>query len=278
MSGGNGVAVRSEDIHSYLDMLPLFLALWRAEEAAIIRDALRDVPPGARVLDLACGYGFFSEPTLTGLGLRVIGLDLRHDRLRVARRRSCFADVVQADATRLPFRAQSFDVITCNSAIEHFPDLQPIVAELRRVVRPAGRVVITTVTDRYLENCAWFHYLSVLRLHRLAALYRGLIKHGQAVNHAYDRESWLRLFRTAGLEPTTVRYYFSRKVTQISDLALPLGIPAGIRFKLLKRPKLLRYRFGRVRDWIERLVREDLARPDDSNASGIAFVAQPRDS
>lgn len=86
------------------------------------------VPPG-RVLDLACGDG----PIRELLGRRVIGLDLSLDEVRLAN-----GDVVQGRAQALPFADRSFDAATCHLAFMLFDDIEAVVGELARVLRPGA--------------------------------------------------------------------------------------------------------------------------------------------
>lgn len=90
--------------------------------------------PGGRVLDLACGDGALLER----LGPRAIGVDISHGELARARARSPALQVVQARAQALPFRDASFDAATCHLAFMLFDDIEHVVAELARVLRPGA--------------------------------------------------------------------------------------------------------------------------------------------
>lgn len=100
--------------------------------------------PGDRVLDVACGTGVVARAAaeLVAPGGRVVGLDLNPAMLDVARRVAPGVDWRQGDVTALPFDEASFDVVTCQSAIFFFPDPTRALAEMRRVTRSGGRVVV----------------------------------------------------------------------------------------------------------------------------------------
>src|SRR5205085_2094425 len=72
--------------------------------------------------------------------------------------------VEQADATRLPFRPASFDVVYSHGVLHHIPDIGAAVAEVYRVLRPGGRAVVMLYHRRSLN------YLEILTVRRLAAL------------------------------------------------------------------------------------------------------------
>ncbi len=109
--------------------------LWR--EAT--RKAL-DPKPGERVLDLAAGTAVSSAP-LAKAGARVVAADFSLGMLGAGQRRPD-VDPVAADALALPFRDGSFDAATMSFGLRNVNDPVRCLQELRRVVRPGGRVVI----------------------------------------------------------------------------------------------------------------------------------------
>jgi SAM-dependent methyltransferase len=92
------------------------------------------VPPG-RVLDLACGDGALVDL----LGPEAIGVDISRGELARARARARPHDTyVQARAQSLPFADRSFDAATCHLAFMLFDDIELVVAELARVLKPGA--------------------------------------------------------------------------------------------------------------------------------------------
>lgn len=98
--------------------------------------------PGERILDLACGQGVFCR-ALAKLGVKVCGVDLSPELIRMARRHSQDdADYQVADARALDGMAdQSFDASVCLLAIQNMDDLEKVVGELSRVTKTGGRLV-----------------------------------------------------------------------------------------------------------------------------------------
>lgn len=88
-----------------------------------------------RVLDLGCGEGRF-------LPRDGIGLDVDLDRLRRARARS--PHVLAADARRLPFGAAAFDTVYAHRMLNDTGDVDGVLAEIARVLRPGGRLLVFT--------------------------------------------------------------------------------------------------------------------------------------
>jgi SAM-dependent methyltransferase len=114
--------------------------LIRVEEPAV-RSILEDVPPG-RALDAACGTGRHAA-YLGSRGHAVVGVDATPEMLEKARARHPEIDFRTGSLTALPVETDSRDVVVCALALAHAPDLRAPFAELARVTRPGGRIVIS---------------------------------------------------------------------------------------------------------------------------------------
>jgi len=91
------------------------------------------------------GGAGFGLAMLADAGGRPVGIDYDAATLSdIQRRRSQSATLVRADATRLPLQSASFDVAVSFETIEHVTDAHALVAELRRIVKPGGRLVVST--------------------------------------------------------------------------------------------------------------------------------------
>lgn len=116
---------------------------------ALIREAL-DPQPGERILDVGCGPGFYVAELLEEVGESgsVVGLDASAAMLQLARRRCAGRDNVdfaEADAAGLPVADAEFDAALSVQVMEYVPDVGPALAELKRALRPGGRLVIWDV-------------------------------------------------------------------------------------------------------------------------------------
>jgi SAM-dependent methyltransferase len=98
---------------------------------------------GTRVLDVACGSGF-GMSMLSDAGAAPIGVDYAGEPLGEIKRKRGGARLVRADATRLPLDAASVDHVVSFETIEHVPDAVALVRELRRVLKPGGKLVLST--------------------------------------------------------------------------------------------------------------------------------------
>ena len=75
--------------------------------------------------------------------------------------------LARMDATRLAFRPETFDAATMLDFVEHVnqPDLEAALGEVRRALRPGGRLIIHTSPNRLFEDVIYRHY--VRNVHRL---------------------------------------------------------------------------------------------------------------
>ncbi len=124
----------------------------------------RQIPlrAGMRVLDAGCGSGRHLCESFRTPGVDVAGVDLNRDDLGKAKGfLSLMAKeqkgrwlVAQADVTKLPFADGSFDVVICSEVLEHIEDNRTAVAELVRVLKPGGDLVVT-VPRFWPERICW---------------------------------------------------------------------------------------------------------------------------
>jgi demethylmenaquinone methyltransferase/2-methoxy-6-polyprenyl-1,4-benzoquinol methylase len=97
--------------------------------------------PGQTVLDLAAGTGTSSEP-LADAGVLVVPCDLSTGMLGVGKRRRPDLPFVAGDALHLPFADASFDAVTISFGLRNVTDVPAALAEMMRVTRPGGRLVV----------------------------------------------------------------------------------------------------------------------------------------
>ena len=137
---------RRNDPQQYDDLVDEW---WRPDGAfaalhwlARARGELVPEPAGAdaALLDLGCGGGLLA-PHVTGY--RHVGVDISASALEVAARHG--VEPVRTDVADLPFADDSFDVVVAGEILEHVEDLDGVVAEAARVLRPGGTLICDTI-------------------------------------------------------------------------------------------------------------------------------------
>lgn len=177
------------------------------EQATYWRETLilPDLPyaPGDRLLDVGCGCGaVMGILAAAHPGLRLSGIDREPRQVEAARRHLAAlgvpdADVRVGDAARLPWPDGAFDHAYLMWFVEHVPDIEPILREIRRVLRPGG--TITLNETEYESYHVWPDHPDWDQVE--AAMFRHFQLHGQA--HAGRRLGPLLL--DAGFRDVTNR-------------------------------------------------------------------------
>lgn len=159
------------------------------EEPAVwsLVDGLGEVGAGAEALDAACGTGRHARH-LVQQGYRVVGTDLTPEMLAKGRANVPEAEFLEADLRDLPLDSGRFDLVTCGLAVAHLPELGPAVAELARVLKPGGHLVVSALHP-FQAHLGWHAPFED------ADGNRGFVR-----EHSHTHADYLAAFRAAGLE------------------------------------------------------------------------------
>ncbi len=120
------------------------------------------IQPQAMILDVACGTGEFERLLLEkNPTQKIIGIDISEKMLDLARQKyDAFSNVEfqQASVHSLPFDSDYFDVVVCANSFHFFDQPQLALQEMKRVVKPNGKVIILDWNKDYLfcKICDWF--------------------------------------------------------------------------------------------------------------------------
>ena len=147
--------------------------LWRAHAA---RESTRNLAP-KRILDVACGTGDMAlELRRRAPAARIVGLDFTHEMLAIAMgktpRGRAAVRWVEGDGLRLPFEDASFDLVTIAFGLRNMEDLDAGLREMRRVLRPGGRLAILEFTQPEPAPLRWMvHFAFVHSLPAIASIF-----------------------------------------------------------------------------------------------------------
>ncbi|MFF7725382.1 SAM-dependent methyltransferase [Streptomyces sp. NPDC008001] len=127
------------------------------EAADRLTDMMTDrlgIDENHRVLDVGCGVGQPAMRIARRTGAHVTGISISHDQIGRATELAEAAglggrvEFRHADAMRLPFEDDSFDAAIAIESVFHMPDREQVFSEIRRVLRPGGRLVLTDFFER----------------------------------------------------------------------------------------------------------------------------------
>jgi arsenite methyltransferase len=142
---------------------------------------------GDLVLDIGCGPAASIEHLRCDRGLEMIGLD-HSAALLVAARANTAAPLVRGDGGRLPFSDASIDVVLAECSMSLMPDINGMLSEVSRVLRPGGSLLCSDIYARDPEGAAALHALPFDSCIR-GALGRDEIL-GLVANHGFEIASW----------------------------------------------------------------------------------------
>jgi ubiquinone/menaquinone biosynthesis C-methylase UbiE len=137
-------------------------SLWQAQlaEAQAAMLELASPAAGERVLDVACGTGLVSFAAARAVGAKgdVLGTDLSQRMIDAAERRArelrlSNCTFLRMDAESLSLPDARFDVALCGLGLMYVPDPEQALREMRRVLRPGGRISLAVWGER--RNCGW---------------------------------------------------------------------------------------------------------------------------
>lgn len=200
-------------VRAYLHQAPLFMAIVRGVECAILREA---EPLSERVLDLGCGDGLFAS--LACVRQPSVGLDPCFSAILEAKARGAHRTLVCGSATELPFRDGTFATVVCNSVLEHIPDLDAALTECHRAMKPGGRLLITSPSERFGEMLLGARLLAGLGLRRAGEEYARWFNAHSLHYHTLALGEWRRRLKTAGFRVREEWHYLDGAAHATFDL------------------------------------------------------------
>ena len=231
-----------EQQHDFLNLhlrdLPYFRALLRAVEARFYQDI--DLP--APTLDVGCGDGHFAS--LTFDRKLEVGMDPWAAPLVEARERSVYQLLVRADGGISPFADKTFNSAVSNSVLEHIPQVQDVIDEVARLLKPGGIFVFCVPNHQFDPGLSIGRYLHKLHLNRLAAGYLGFFDKITRHVHLDAPEEWQRRLEKSGFEVERHWNYFPPSALKVMEWGHYYGLPSWIIKKITGRWLLVSSRWN----------------------------------
>ncbi|MDD2467469.1 MAG: class I SAM-dependent methyltransferase [Desulfobulbus sp.] len=107
--------------------------------------------PGSAMLDIGCGPGHSLEMMARNFGLRPTGVDPSLSMLAKARQQAPMAELLQGTANALPCAEGQFDGLLCECVLSLTEDMESSLCEMHRVLKPAGKLILTDIYCKQLS-------------------------------------------------------------------------------------------------------------------------------
>lgn len=135
----------------------LFQKLWHTHK---LSQVLKILPPKSlRVLDVGCSSAVLTAQIADALPDSIItGLDSYKEAIKFAKAKYPHIQFVTADAHRLPFTNNTFDLVICTETLEHLVDPKQALFEMKRVLKKNGKAIISMDSGSFLFRTIWYFW------------------------------------------------------------------------------------------------------------------------
>lgn len=242
-------AVSPEKDYLWLNLkeLPYFRALMRAQEASFY--AQLELP--SPTLDVGCGDGHFA--TVAFDQPVDVGIDPGEAPLKEASGRRAYRLLVQTEGGRMPFPDGYFGSAFSNSVLEHIPQVEAVLEETCRVLRPGAPFVFCGPNHRFLENLSIGKALDSFGMTPLGDRYRGFFNRISRHYHSDSPQVWQERLEKAGFTLERWWTYYHPQALHITEWGHYFGLPALACKVLTGRWILAPWKWNlALTDWITR--------------------------
>lgn len=210
----------------YLEVAPLSLAIWRSLEAQAISKVKLKKP----ILDIGCGFGEFAGVFFDSF--IEVGVDISQTDLMMAAQKKKYKKLTLADARNLPFKDNQFNTVLSVSSLEHIKNVDKVLKESFRVLKPNGILVFTA------------HSLELNRSLLIPGdreywmkIYHQIFKHEINI----EKKDWIKMVEKCGFEIVKTQGVISKPQLMLFQSTLFFAIPSQITRLLFKK----RFIFGK---------------------------------
>lgn len=220
---------KSNFLQEYLNEAPVPLAFERAFECLIMSQQTFKRP----ILDVGCGDGIFSK--ILFQEKIDTGIDPLEHELESARKYDVYDELIHAYGDNIPKPDNTYQTAFSNSVLEHIEDLDPVINEINRVLKPGGMLYVTIPTHLFDKHTVVSRILNGLGLKNVASKYNTFFNRFWRHYHYYDRNGWEGKFEKCGFKIDNVIEYGTLKDCMINDALVPFSFPSFITKKTINR-------------------------------------------
>jgi ubiquinone/menaquinone biosynthesis C-methylase UbiE len=257
---------QKDHLWNQVSSMPYFRGLLRAVEGRFYEN----IPLPEPTLDLGCGDGHFAS--LVFDRKLEVGLDPWDAPLKEASKRGAYIELVKADGDQIPYPDGYFASAVSNSVLEHIPDLDPVLKELGRVLKPGAIFVFCVPNQNFLGSLSISNILDKIGLRFLGNAYRGFFNRIARHHHCDDPQTWQQRLDEAGFELVDWWHYFSPKALRVLEWGHYFGLPSLVSKRLFGRWILVpeKWNLSLTLSIVRRSYREPSIQPDGTCTFYIA--------
>jgi len=174
------------------------------------------------ILEVGCGNGR-DLLEIAKTGCKLTGIDISEEMLEGAKKqlaplKQAQVNIMYADVTKLDFKDNSFDKIIASEVLEHIPEFEKALAEMARVLKPGGELVVSTPNWLSMHGFERFFFYNLL---------------GKKDNHPYDKWKSYQILKTS-IEKTSLKVVDYKSVCFIPGFVIVNNLPLGVKKMVVK--------------------------------------------
>lgn len=209
--------------------LPYFRGMLRAVEQSFY-ERLELVEP---IYDLGAGDGHFAWALFQDE--QVMGVDPWWQPLIEARERKVYPLLVQSEGAFAPLEAESFGSAISNSVLEHVQDIQPVLNETARILKPGAKFYFAVPNQRFRSDLWGMKVLRKFGLNKMAQKYSGFFNKIARHINLDPPEIWIARLKEAGFDQIEYFHYFPVKAMWMLERGHAAGLPNLLWKKLFNK-------------------------------------------
>ena len=213
--------------------LHYFRGVLRAVEARLYQEFNLAAP----VLDMGCGDGDFAQITFDHP--IDVGIDPWTGPVHKAVKVGAYRLVVQGYGDRIPVPDQTFASAFSNSVLEHIPDIDPVLGEIARVLKPGALFLFCVPSHNFLANLSISSFFDRIGLKSLGDAYRAFFNRISRHSHCDAPEVWQARLEKSGFKVERWWHYFSPHSLHVLEWGHYFGLPSLLIHGILRRWILL---------------------------------------